>query len=345
MQTAEQILAIAPIYARELFSGDEKAVKSQFKKLVQLWHPDHNPAKNAAEVFQHINELKSVALRQLGSKSIPLGRERLYEAAAGTKSRFSYLVQHVGDLGDILISSKSLVYEIANAYQDVTEAEVDAVANLSYADDKMRDEISRYMPKLTRRLTLVDKDVLFFERPADTILLTDLVRHFDGKIPAVHVAWIVSAALNLACYLGWAGRVHGAISQETLLICPSKHSVMLVGGWGYSCATKTRPNVLPRRTTSQVPRLAIAGEVATPKVDIDLIKATAQEILGAPGGTGLKMMADIPDPLIDWLLSPSSDNAVAEYKGWMETLHRAFGQRRFVDMKVVPADVYATLAA
>jgi hypothetical protein len=94
-----------------------------------------------------------------------------------------------------------------------------------------------------------------------------------------------------------------------------------------------------------VPRLAIAGEVATPKVDIDLIKATAQEILGAPGGTGLKMMADIPDPLIDWLLSPSSDNAVAEYKGWMETLHRAFGQRRFVDMKVVPADVYATLAA
>jgi hypothetical protein len=350
MQTTEQlladkILAVAPKYARTLFVGDEKAVKKLFKKLVQIWHPDHNTAPNAADVFHHVIDLKEAALRQLGAAPSKTGIERTYVTTTGSESRLTYLSRRAGDLGDILIASTSMVYELPADYRDVADAEEQAVGSLRYADDKMREEISRYMPKLKRRLQLEDKDVLFFERPEDTLLLADLANHLDGKVPAVHVAWIVSSLMNLACYLSWAGVVHGAISPETLLVCPAKHTVIMVGGWGYSTPVGERPKVLPRRTMSVIPRLAVKGEVATTKVDIDLIKATAQEILGAPGGTGLKMMTGIPDPMIDWLLAPSTDNTVEEYKSWMETLHRAFGKRRFVELNVAPSEVYATSKA
>lgn len=343
MLTAQNILEITPADAVKLFPGELRDIKSSYKKLAQIWHPDHNPNPEATAVFAHISKLRDIAVRlQKGGRISPALVVREYDLGTGKTSIFRYVRAHKGDLGDILISAQSIVYEIPIDFADVACAERDRIANFRYADDAMKNEISRYLPVLKRALELSDRQVLFYEKPQDCVLLTDLAAYFDHKMPAVHVAWIVSSLMNMACYLGWSELVHGAIAMDTVLVCPAKHSISLVGGWGYATAVGRRPNVLPRRTTSLVPRLTIKGETISPRVDIDLIKDIAQELLGAPGGAGLHFNKDVPLSIKEWLVSPSSDDAVAEYRAWMKALVDGFGKRRFVEMKVSPDVIYAT---
>jgi hypothetical protein len=344
MTDAQAILAIDVSSAPKLFPGDRKAVNTKFRALVSDWHPDHNSAQNARSVYEHVIKLRKIALDLLSGnaplKPVTVLASREYVTEEGTKSRFRYLRKHSGDLGDILIGNRSVAYEISADYRDVAEAEILRVGKLSYADDKMRNEMTRYHPALKRSLVLDDKTVLFYDRPADCVLLEDLKGFLGGKIAPVHVAWIVSSLMNMVCYLDWAKLVHGAISLDTVLVCPAMHSVILVGGWGYATSTGQRPVLLPRRTTSLVPRLMVKGEVVSTKVDIDLVKDIAQDLLGAPGGTGLHLDKSIPRPLIDWTLSPSTDDAVDEYSVWTNALNAAFGKRKFVEMSVSPKSVY-----
>ncbi len=344
MTDAQAILEIDVSSAPKLFPGDKKAINAKFRTLVSDWHPDHNNAPNARSVYEHVVKLRKIALDLLSASAAPKSASPLasreYVTEEGAKSRFSYLRQHSGDLGDILVGNQTIVYEIGRDYLDVAEAEILRVSSLAYADDKMRNEMSRYHPTLKRSLVLADKTVLFFQRPADCVLLEDLKGFLGGKIAPVHVAWIVSSLMNMVCYLHWAKLVHGAISLDTILVCPAKHSVVLVGGWGYATASGQRPVMLPRRTTSLVPRLMVKGETVSTKIDIDLVKDIAQDLLGAPGGTGLHLDKTIPRPLIDWTLSPSTDDAVDEYSGWTSTLNAAFGKRKFVEMSVSPKSVY-----
>lgn len=344
MTDAQAILEIDVSSAPKLFPGDKKAINAKFRTLVLDWHPDHNTAPNARSVYEHVVKLRKIALDLLSATAAPKPTSPLasreYVTEKGAKSRFSYLRQHSGDLGDILVGNQTIVYEIGRDYRDVADAEILQVSGITYADDKMRNEMSRYHPALKRSLVLADKTVLFYERPADCVLLEDLKGFLGGKIAPVHVAWIVSSLMNMVCYLHWVKLVHGAISLDTVLVCPAKHSIILVGGWGYATPSGQRPVMLPRRTTSLVPRLMVKGETVSTKVDIDLVKDIAQDLLGAPGGTGLHLDKSIPRPLIDWTLSPSTDDAVDEYSGWTSTLNAAFGKRKFVEMSVSPKSVY-----
>jgi hypothetical protein len=207
----------------------------------------------------------------------------------------------------------------------------------------MRKAIKDFLPRLERRIEAVGTSVNVFQRPPDTVLLTDLVRHMGGRIPPVHVAWLVSCMENMACYLAWAGISHGAISADNILVSPEQHSIVLVGGWGFSTQFGSRPAALPQRTLSLAPRLAVAGEVVAPSLDLSLIRATARELLGASGGGGLAMMSDIPAPLRTWLSLPSENNAFEDYKSWERCLTASFGPRKFVRMEVHPAEVYASV--
>lgn len=346
MTDAQDILAIDLSSAPKLFPGKRKDVNAKFRTLVSDWHPDHNSAPNARSVYEHVLKLRKIALDLLSSSAAPkpssVLASREYVTEKGAKSRFRYLRQHSGDLGDILIGNQTVAYEIGVDYRDVAEAEILRAESLPYADDKMRNEMKRYHPALKRSLVLSDKTVLFYDRPADCVLLEDLKGFLGGKIAPVHVAWIVSSLMNMVCYLDWAKLVHGAISMDSVLVCPAKHSIILVGGWGYATTSGQRPVMLPRRTTSLVPRLMVKGETVSTKVDIDLVKDIAQDLLGAPGGTGLHFDKTIPRPLIDWTLTPSSDDAPYEYSVWTNTLNAAFGKRKFVEMSVSPNSVYNT---
>lgn len=248
---------------------------------------------------------------------------------------------HKGPIGDVIITSNTVAYETVTGFEDVAEAEVQAVESFKFASDTMRKSNERFLPKLKRRIDAVGVSVSVFDRPADTVLLTDLVRHTGGRIPPKHVAWIVSSLENMACYLAWSKVTHGAFSAENILVSPSMHSIILVGGWGYATLFGQRPKALPERTLSLVPRLAIKGELADPTVDLALIRATALELLGTSGSGGLALMKDVPDAMRMWLSLPPRENAFEDYASWEKCLVESFGPRKFVKMEVKVADVYA----
>jgi hypothetical protein len=343
MMDAVEILSIGEGEALSLFPGPKPSIKKRFRELAQAWHPDVNRHPKALEVFAHISRLHDIATGRSKSSAAaprPVATKTWKLAATGEIAVRAKAV-HKGPLGDVIVTSGSVAYETVTGFEDVADAEEAAVQAFRYASDAMKKAMEHFLPRFKRRIDAVGMRVNVFQRPADTVLLTDLARHMGGRVPPKHVAWIVSSLENMACYLNFLGVSHGAISAENVLVSPAMHSIILVGGWGYSTPFGKRPKALPERTLSLVPRLAVAGETADPNVDLALIRATAMELLGTSGGGGLALMKDVPDAMRMWLSLPPRENAVEDYQSWERCLVESFGPRKFVKLEVNPAEVYA----
>ncbi|MDW9478685.1 hypothetical protein GOB57_08205 [Sinorhizobium meliloti] len=340
---AAEILSISEGEALSLFPGSKSSIKKRFRELAQAWHPDVNRHPKALQVFAHISRLHDVATGRSAPAKTTARRSpaKSWKLAAGGEIAVRPKAIHRGPLGDVIVTSGTVAYETVTGFEDVAEAEARAVQSFKFGSDAMKKANENFLPRLKRRLDAVGLTVNVYHRPADTVLLTDLARHLGGRIPPTHVAWIVSSLENMACYLNWLGVTHGAIAPENVLVSPAMHSIVLVGGWGYSTPFGQRPKALPERTLSLVPRLAVRGKAADPKVDLTLIRATAQELLGTSGGGGLALMKDVPDALRMWLSLPPRENAIEDYQSWEKCLVESFGPRKFVKLEVNPADVYA----
>jgi hypothetical protein len=343
---AVEILSIGEGEAMRLFPGPINTIKKRFRELAQAWHPDVNRDPEAVKVFAHISRLHDIAVGRSsptrttkGATTRSLGK--VWKLASGGELSVRAKAVHKGALGDIVVTSKTVAYETVTGFEDVAEAEAKATAAFRFASPAMEKAMRHFLPTLSRTVDAVGTKVNIFERPSDTVLLTDLVRHMGGRIPPLHVAWIVSSLENLACYLNWSGTAHGAISADNVLVSPSMHSTILVGGWGYATPFGKRPRALPERTLSLVPRLAVAGENVGPQVDLALIRATALELLGTSGSGGLALMKDVPDAMRMWLCLPPGQDAVTDYSSWEKCLVDSFGPRKFVKLEINPADVYA----
>ncbi len=339
---AAEILSIGEGEALTLFP-DPKSINKRFRDLAKSWHPDVSKHPKAREVFAHISRLHDLATKR-SKPSSPSARTtvaKTWTLKDGGKIEVKAKSVNRAALGDVIVTSNTVAYETVIGFEDIADAEAVAVGSFRFANDTMKQGMEKFLPSLKRRIDAVGTSVNVFHRPADTVLLVDLARHMGGRIPPKHVAWIVSSLENMACYLKWLGMSHGAISPENILVSPSMHSVILVGGWGYATPFGDRPKALPERTLSLVSRLALAGEKVDPKVDLALIRATAQELLGTSGGGGLALMKDVPDAMRMWLSLPPGDDAFEDYASWEKCLVEAFGPRKFVKMEINPADVYA----
>jgi hypothetical protein len=205
----------------------------------------------------------------------------------------------------------------------------------------MKAQMAHFLPKIEKTVRTADKVVTILARPTDCVLLADLIGFFGGRIPAVHVAWLVSSLENMCCYLEWLKVSHGAISPTNVLVCPDRHSIVLVGGWGFATRFGEAPLAVPERTLSKMPLLALDGARADPRTDLQLVRATAQDALGTPGGGGLMRDKGVPEPVARWLLLPPKAGAAADYESWGKCLTEAWGKRQFVKMDADPRKIYA----
>lgn len=343
MQTADRILGTDVGQAGSLFPGDVAQVRKAFRAMAKEWHPDLNADPRASAVFSHLKKLSDAAIRAAAGATarVATGAKETFVRADGSKLAVRYARRHPTGFGEAFIGAHSLTYRFDAEWRDVAEAEEARCLGFPYADKAMEAAVSRYLASLERRIDLAGGGVLLvFRRPADTVLMTDMIGHL-GRVPAVHVAWIVSSMMNLACYLQWAGLVHGAIAPENVLVRPERHSLVLVGGWGFSVKSGERPVALPRRTLEMAPCMGVKGQVADHALDLDLVRATGRELLGHSAGGGIRMDREVPGPMADWLLAASDGDAVSEYGEWTRVLEASFGPRKFVPMGMVPTDVYS----
>lgn len=339
MFSAEEILKLGAWEAEKILPGTEEEVRKAYRALAKSWHPDINDNPLAAKVLAHLTFLRDALVKKRPSAAD--STERLYAGTDGVTIRFRYLRKLAGEAGDILIGRRSIAYEIPADFDDLAAHEKAMVDGLRFADDGMKGQMAHFLPKIEKTVMTADKVVTILARPADCVLLSDLIGFFGGRIPAVHVAWLVSSLENMCCYLEWLKVSHGAISPTNVLVCPERHSIVLVGGWGFATRFGEAPLAIPERTLSKMPLLALDGARADPRTDLQLVRATAQDALGTPGGGGLMRDKGVPEAVARWLLLPPKAGAAADYESWGRCLTEAWGKRQFVKMDADPRKIYA----
>lgn len=331
--TAADILALKPVQARVLFPGDATSVAARFRDLAKTWHPDRNPGLGA-EVFARIVELHD-RVKGAGATDLPV---RTLKSADGRSFRFEHLRAHASDFGEILVGRTHIVHLVPADLRDLADRA--AVRRPRFADDGMRSEIERFLPRRKLEIVLEDGGMAFVEaKEPDQLLLRDLMElaPFDPR----HVAWMATRLVNICCWLEWAGFAHGAIGPDTLLVSPETHGVFLTGPFLAARGFGRKFIALPQRTLDDCPTYAADAAVADARLDLSLVRLTLRECLGDASGVMLRADADFPKPFADWLSMPPPKGARVDFPTWEKARDASFGERRFVKWDVDPAALMA----
>lgn len=323
--TAADILAKGH---RELFPGVEKAIKAEFARLAKQWHPDRNPDPQAKVVIAHLTEMKAAAL----GRTKPFTEQ--FERENGTKFRMEYRRTMRGNACQVYVGPSSVAYLVSAAHEHL--ADKASARKWTYADKKMEDEFSRFLPRLRREERLVGGRLFIFSRTPDQILMRDLMA-MEGKIPGPHVAWMISRMMNLAVYLEWAGISHLSISPEFLLVSLEHHSVSLTGPSLYTTSLGKRPKFAPASTINLLPAMKRPDYEVDSVADRQLIRQVGRELLGDPSGNRIKLDPTVRPEIAQWLSSTPPASAHDDYAAWEACL----GERRFVVYPKTAQELYA----
>jgi hypothetical protein len=338
---AEVILAVPLDQPERLFAGDGSSLKQEWRELAALWHPDRNPHETRAnEVLKHINVLYDAAQQKLATGQWEGSGVLMLDDRNGNRQELRYLRMSRFELGECYIGDAFVAYALEKASRDLFDAAVQTVGSFRYADDAMKREVTRSLPHLEAVVESAERLVLVVQRKTDMVMLGDLIRHLGSRLEPRHVAWIVSGLSSLACYLEWAGIMHGAIAPDTVFVSPKHHTIAVLGGWYYATRTGERLRALPQRTLNSVPPIVMDIKCATCAVDQELIRQLAREMLGDPGGTKLLRDKSIPKPFAQWIAHPPARSAYADYSNWEKAREASFGPRKFLEMRVTLRDIY-----
>lgn len=330
--SASEILAIRPAQARTLFAGSPSEIKAKFKNLAKRWHPDSGSAGDAG-VFAHIVDLHSVIAGAPSREE----KERIFVSIDDRSFRFRYIKAHHTDFGEVLVGKNFIVHIVPAELHDLALTARDFSPR--FADEKMRLEMERFLPRSIMTFETASCETVFVEsKTDDEVLLRDLlsISPFDPR----HAAWMTTRLVNIASWLDWSGVAHGALGPDTLLVSPSDHSISLTGPFLCLSAFGMAPAVLPARTLDMLPRFNFA-EPADNRMDPELVRLTIRESLGDPAGTALRADKDFPKPFADWLLMPAADGARADFPAWERARDASFGSRRFIHWDVDAAAIMA----
>ncbi len=334
--TAQQILGMTRRDAQSMFPGDAKQKRRNLAKLLARWHPDVCADPRAADVFAHIVELRDLVL---GSRRKAMFN-RVLTTVDGRRLRISPLNILSVDQGEVIVNKNTISTIFPRRYLELGRREAALIRGLPFADEKMKDQMEPFLPRVARSEELKNGDLVVIVRKGSReILLSDLLAS-EGKMPEVHAAWLCSGLMNICAWLEYAGLVHGAISPENILIDPESHTVRLAAGWAFATAVGERPLALPERTLRLLPRLALRHQPIDTRCDRELVRKTLREALGDPAGTNGVVFA-LPTTISAWINGSPARTAVDDYARWQFALENGWGRRKFVAYPLQAADVYS----
>lgn len=337
MPTADDILGMKR--PEDLFKGDLDAAKRQYRELAKEWHPDHGKPRST-EVFPHINFLYDEAInRMAGGTWETEGIVRLEDQSKKGSYLVHYHIKSDFELGRFYVGDDYLTYVVDQQYKDLFDNAVKHISEFKYANKKMEDECSRYVPQKPTIFETPGKQlVMRVKKTTDLVLLRDVIRYY-GEMDPKHAAWVLSSLYNLGCYLGYTGIIHQNISPDTYFISPKYHSGALLGSWWYAAKKGSKVSRLPTRTFNFLPWEARTKKKAIPLTDQELIRATGREMLGDISGVSTTPTS-VPHALKEWLSSVATGSAIDNYTSWGEVLKESFGARRFTKMDLDAKTLY-----
>lgn len=338
--TAEQILRIKE--PEKLFNKDD--FKVQLLRLRKRWHPDVSSLERAEAVFKHISILATSAKNKIAENRWVGEAEISFSTHADKTFRFRYKTVREFELGKMYIGQIVVMFVFNNGNDDLFRNGVSAIRGIKYPNAKMREEFSRLFPDiiLAAEKTSIGS-VLVVKKPEGAVLLQDLIDYLpEGRIDPKHVAWITSSLYNIVTFLDHMQTCHNSIIPSSIFIDPKNHAVFLLGGWWYSTVSGSDLKALPGELLRALPSKVVKKKKAHSVYDRQAVKSVAIACLGDPTLTGMSLLSkkDIPAPMLNWIRSPSMNDAISEYAGWEKILEKSFGKRKFVEFAINIDDMY-----
>lgn len=331
---AETLLEITE--PETLYSREPKMAREEYRNLVKIWHPDRTDHPLARAVLERLLALyKEAKIKSMqGTWVEPVekaetekrGRKKIRLVDGSIKEIFYYRRLKI-ELGYLYIDDNSITFEIEVAFEELVANARKTIYSLAlgFADSEMAAEVSRYLPEIKESFRTLNHEYLVLRKTPDQLLLADA-----GKLEKEHVAWVLNNLYNLACFFEYAGITHNAIHTSTVFISPLRHSVMLLGGWWYSCKKGEKLAALPDSSLEIIPRTILDSGRACHSADLTLIKALGQSIL-EDGDLALRPS----------LIAKTADTALEAYQRWKyEVLETVFGESKFVELKMDKASLY-----
>lgn len=339
--SAEALLAIPWVEPERLFSGDEQQAKQEFRALAAIWHPDRRPAAGTPEVFQHLSRLYAAAVRKLRGGLWNLPGRLSVRATDGTSYQIHYRKAREFELGQMFLGDRIVAYVVDKDHSDLFQNALQVIHRLPCANPQMAAEIQPALPDIVRQIETEDRRVLVVRKTADLLLLRDVLDHFNGRLDARHVAWMISSLLHLACYFDYARLAHNALGVDAGFISPPQHRSALLGGWWYAVRQGERMRAAPAVTLQYAPGEVITRKCGDIRTDLELVRVVGRALLGDVSGARLARDKAAPPAMLDWLCLPASGAPLQEYQTWQgQVLKASFGERRFVRLDVSVNDLY-----
>lgn len=331
MVTSQQILSAKK--CGDIFSSDCKQdVIAEYREIARVYHPDISTDPKANEVMAKVNQLYEEALRLIDAGTWEVSNQIILKDKSGKKYVGRYLKQVPFELGEAYIANSSVTYLFAQKNKKFFDNAVEQIKGLRYANRKMEDEISRFMPQILYALSLEDgRYCIVLKKPEDVFLLSDVADFFGGSIPDRHVAWIMSRLSNLCCYFSYAGIAHNGLTIQNCFITPSKHAVLPLGGWWYTQKLGAKMIGVPRVIYDVMPLKAKSEKKSDAMTDLESAKLIGRQISD---------LSSLPEAFRQFLNTGSAHDAAEEFSRWNKTLDKSYGERKFVNMQVTKSDIY-----
>jgi hypothetical protein len=317
----------------EVFSGDIGLLKAEFDKLALMYHPDVNNSPRANDEFIHLQYLHQRAQEEL--------KEGYWESKTAiefSSYRARFIKKVELPIGNMYVGSSHVTFLIRKEHKALFDNATSMIKLFYYPSDKMKEEVSRYLPSIRTTVELPNHYVLVVNKTPDLILLRDI----PTTIPDwdKHVAWILSTLYNLMCYFDYAGITHNDISLDTYFVSFEYHSGALLGGWWYSRKRGDKLLSVPTYAYDLFSPVMKKTKQADFSLDKELVRALGRELLGDRTGTRLLTNKAAPQPFVNWLRCATSMKAVKEYALWDKVLHESYGKKKFIKADITAEKIY-----
>jgi hypothetical protein len=172
MVTSQQILSAKK--CGDIFSSDCKQdVIAEYREIARVYHPDISTDPKANEVMAKVNQLYEEALRLIDAGTWEVSNQIILKDKSGKKYVGRYLKQVPFELGEAYIANSSVTYLFAQKNKKFFDNAMEQIKGLRYANRKMEDEISRFMPQILYALSLEDgRYCIVLKKPEDVFLLS-----------------------------------------------------------------------------------------------------------------------------------------------------------------------------
>ena len=326
----------------DLFTNNKDIAKKEYRELCWTWFPDNlsNDKKSLGEeVSKKINQLYEEAKKCFATNKWEISNVLFFNDIDNKKYSITYLKDISNEMGITYIGETSLTYVIEKSKEKYYNAYIENINNLKFADDNMKIEFQRLLPKIYKN-TKDDRGnyCIVLQKTSDVFCLRDILNYYNNKIPHNHVAWIISRLMNLLCFLEFNHLSHNGITIDNCYISPKYHTIMIYGGWWYAKEIGTKMLGTTKEIYDVMPLLNKNTKISNISTDIESVKLIGRILLGNKSVVSLDN--EIPKAFRDWLSNGSKKSAFIEFDMWTKALFNSYGKRSFKEMEINKTNIY-----